>query len=544
MKTKIFLLLLTIIAMNSCDKKSPVDMIITNAVIYSVDTSFNTFESMVIKDGLIAAIGSDKEMRKQFSSDKVLDLNGKSVFPGFIDPHCHFYGYGNGLKEADLRETKSLNEVLERIKDHASKHPEGWLLGRGWDQNDWENKNWPSNEELNVLFPDRPVIMVRIDGHAVLVNQKALDISDINENTEVRGGEILKENGKLTGILIDNAAEKVRSAIPKGGIEEIKKALLEAQENCFAVGLTSVHDAGLNLNVIEMIDELQQEKTLKMRIYAMLSPTKENFEKYMYHGIYKTDRLHIASIKLFADGALGSRGALLIEPYSDDPKNSGLQVASYDYLSKMASLADSFGYQVNTHCIGDGANRLMLNIYGDILKTKNDKRWRIEHSQVIHPNDFNLFGEYSIIPSIQTTHATSDMYWADERLGERIQYAYAYKKLLEQNGWLPNGSDFPIESINPIYGFFAAITRKDQSGWPRNGFQPEEALSREEAMRAMTIWAAKSGFEENEIGSLEPDKQADFVVTDRDIMKIPEMDIFETKILNTFIAGEEVYSSK
>lgn len=544
MKTKIFLLLLTIFSMNSCDKKTSADMIITNAVIYSVDESFNSFESMVVKDGMVIELGSSQKLLKKYSLEKILDAKGKYIYPGFIDPHCHFYGYGNSLKEVDLRETKSLDEVLEKMKDHTKKHTEGWILGRGWDQNDWKNKEWPSNEELNKLFPDRPVILVRIDGHAALVNQKALDIAGINKNTLIKGGEIVHKNGKLSGILIDNATGLVQNIIPKTSKKEIENALIRAQENCFSVGLTSVHDAGLNLEVIETIDELQQQEILKMRIYAMLSPTEENFEKYMYYGVYKTDRLHIASIKLFADGALGSRGALMIEPYSDDPENSGLQVASYEYLHKMASLADSFEYQVNTHCIGDGANRLMLNIYGEVLKTKNDKRWRIEHSQVLHPDDFDLFGKYSIIPSIQTTHATSDMYWADERLGDRIQYAYAYKTLLEQNGWLPNGSDFPVENINPLYGFFAAIARKDQSGWPENGFQPEEALSRKEALRAMTIWAAKSGFEENDLGSLEAGKQADFVITDRDIMEVPEMEIFKTIILSTYIAGEEVYSSK
>ncbi|MCF8380921.1 MAG: amidohydrolase [Bacteroidales bacterium] len=544
MKTKNLLFYLIIIAMNSCSSKKPVDTIIKNAVIYSVDSSFNIFESMVIHEGKILELGKTGNIEKKYSSGNILDMHSKSIYPGLIDPHCHFYGYGNGLREADLKGTKSMDEVLERLEIHSATHPDGWILGRGWDQNDWQVKEWPNNEKLNKLFPDRPVILIRIDGHAALVNQKAIDISGIKPATKIEGGEIIQKNGKLTGILVDNATNMVQSFIPKAGEEEIKEALLGAEKNCFAVGLTSVHDAGLDLNVIEMIDDLHLNQNLKIRIYAMLSPTEENFGKYMYHGIYKTERLHIASIKLYADGALGSRGALMIEPYSDDPKNSGLQVASYEYLHKMAALADSFGYQVNTHCIGDSANRLMLTIYKDILKTKNDKRWRIEHSQVIHPEDINLFGDFSIIPSIQTTHATSDMYWAEDRLGDRIQNAYTYKTLLNQNGWLPNGSDFPIEDINPLYGFFAAVTRMDHSGWPENGFQKEEALSREDALRAMTIWAAKAGFEENEIGSLEPGKKADFVVTDRDIMKVDEMEIFNTRVINTYISGEEVYASK
>ncbi|MGC9338095.1 MAG: amidohydrolase [Bacteroidales bacterium] len=543
MKLKLFLVLMATISWG-CKQKTSIDMIIKNAKIYSVNEDFDVFESMVVNDGEIIALGDDEEISQKFKADKEIDLKGKSVYPGLIDPHCHFYGYGATLQEADLFETTSFNDVLSRLKEHAEKFEEGWITGMGWDQNDWEVKEFPSKEKLDEIFPDRPVLIRRIDGHAALANSAALEIAGIKGPVEVEGGEVETENGEPTGILVDNAIDLVRKNIPEPTEEQIRNSLLAAQENCFAVGLTSVHDAGLDKKIIQSIDSLQKSGELKMNIYAMLSPTKENFEEFMYKGIYRTDKLHIASIKLYADGALGSRGALLIDDYSDDPGNKGLLLSSESYLREMAELADSFGYQVNTHCIGDGANRLILNLYRDILQEKNDKRWRIEHAQIVHPDDVKLFGEYSIVPSIQTTHATSDMYWADERLGDRINSAYTFQTFLQENGWLPNGSDFPIEEINPLLGYYAGVVRKDTKGYPEGGFLPDEVLTREQALRAMTIWAAKAAFEENEIGSLEPGKKANFVVLDQDIMLAPENEIYKTKILETWIDGDQVYSSE
>jgi predicted amidohydrolase YtcJ len=291
-----------------------------------------------------------------------------------------------------------------------------------------------------------------------------------------------------------------------------------------------------------MMDSLQKQGKLQARIYAMLNPNESNFEEFMYKGIYKTDFLNVRSVKLFADGALGSRGAKLIDPYTDEPGNTGILVETPEFLEEISKKAFEHGYQVNVHCIGDSANRLILNIFGNILKEKNDLRWRIEHAQVIDPNDFNLFGKYNIIPSIQTLHATSDMKWAPSRLGaERMKGAYAYKQLLEQNGWLPNGSDFPVEPINPLYGFHAAIARQDASGYPPDGFQIENALTREQALRAMTIWAAKAQFEENEKGSLEKGKFADFVVLEKDIMTINPSEIPTLPVKYTFVNGEKVF---
>jgi hypothetical protein len=355
---------------------------------------------------------------------------------------------------------------------------------------------------------------------------------------------VITQNEEPTGVLIDNASGLVSKHIPNPTREEKINGLIEGAENCFGVGLTYVADAGLPYSSIQLMDSLQKADELKMQTYVMLSPTEKNFNEYVKKGVYKTGRMHIQSIKLFADGALGSRGACMLKPYSDDSDNVGFLVTPRKELKKHARLAYENDYQVNTHAIGDSANRVVLNLYGEILGGKNDRRWRIEHSQVIHPDDFKLFAKYSVIPAVNTTHATSDMYWADERLGEeRLKHAYAYKKLLEKNDWLCNGSDFPVEDINPLYGFYAAVARKDLKGYPEGGFQMENALNREQALKAMTLWAAKSCFEEDSKGSIKKGKNANFVVTDRDIMTVEESKIPGTKVLETFIGGEKVYEA-
>lgn len=434
-------------------------------------------------------------------------------------------------------------EVCTRLVENRKVNSSGWVLGRGWDQNLWPGKKFPDRQDLDRICPDQPVYLIRIDGHAAVVNTAALKLAGIDQHTVVGGGEIIREGGRITGVLVDNAMDLVANLIPEMAEAEEADALVMAQNNCFRVGLTSLVDAGLGAAKVKLLDRLQREGRLKMRIYAMLSPTEENFKEFMSAGIYKTDRLNVRCVKVYADGALGSRGALMLEPYTDAPEKSGLQVSDTRYLYDICRKCYQAGYQMAVHCIGDSANRLTLNIYKDVLKTKNDRRWRIEHVQVVQPDDFRLFGEYNIIPSVQTTQATSDMYWAEDRVGPvRIKGAYAYRQLMEQNGWIPNGSDFPVEQINPLFGFFAGFARMDQSGYPAGGWMMENALSREDCLKAMTIWAAKSCFEENERGSIEPGKMADFVVLDQDIMKAEPLKVPGTRVLETWVGGEKVFS--
>jgi predicted amidohydrolase YtcJ len=546
MKTSFKLLfLMSVMIFMSCNQKEKVDLIISNATIYLVDERFGIADAMAVKDGKIVAAGNNAEITRSYTSDIFLDLDKKPVYPGFIDAHCHFYGYGLGLlKRANLMGTQSFEEILEIMKAHHEKFPSAyWIEGRGWDQNNWPEKAFPVNDKLNDLFPDNPVVLIRVDGHAAIVNDKALQKAGIDVNTKIEGGDVILKNGRPTGVLIDNAIDLVTKNIPPPDKQQMAEALFQAQQNCFAVGLTGVHDCGLEKREIEVIDSLHKSRELKMRIYAMLTPTEETLHEYLGRGIIKNDRLHIRSVKLYADGALGSRGAKLIAEYSDDKGNTGLLLRSPESLRDLCKLAYNQGFQVCTHAIGDSANRLMLDIYGEFLKGKNDLRWRIEHVQIVAPEDFEQFNLFDVVPSVQPTHATSDMYWAVDRVGEeRIKGAYAYRDLLDQTGWLPLGTDFPIEGINPIHTFYAAVVRKDLKGWPETGFLPDNALSREEALKGMTIWAAKAAFEENEKGSLEKGKFADFVVLDKDIMIIADIDIPKVKVLKTFLGGEEVFS--
>jgi len=531
--------------MSGCsNKKTPVDTIYYNAKAYTVDSSFHIAECFAVDKGKFVAIGTTEEINSKFIADSSVNLNGKFVFPGFIDAHCHFVNYAMNLHVVDLTGSLSFEEVIQRIQNFRKNSSSEWIIGRGWDQNKWPDKTFPDKNLLDQLFPDIPVALTRIDGHAALVNSVVLKRAGISSKTKVEGGEIILKNGEPTGLLIDNAMNLYISLIPKLSDKELTKMLIEAQNNSFAVGLTTVSDAGLDLKTINLIKQLQSEKQLQMRMYVMLTPDEKSLDFIKSGDHIKTDYLNVCSVKLYADGALGSRGACLLKPYSDQPEHFGLLTLSPDSMRKICNIAYENNYQVCVHAIGDSANRVVLNVFSSVLKEKNDRRWRIEHCQVVNQNDLLLFGKFSIIPSVQPTHATSDMYWAEDRLGkDRIKNAYAYRQLLEQNGWIACGSDFPIEGINPLFGFYAAISRKDQKGFPTGGFQSENALTREQALKGMTIWAAKADFEENEKGSIEPDKFADFVVLDKDIMTINQEEIPNTKILKTYIAGNLLYSN-
>ena len=541
-------LLLTVIAFSliSCSTKIKVDLLVYNATIYIVDSSFSIAEAMAVNDGKIVETGKIADLQNKYDAKEKVDAEGKFIYPGFIDAHAHFVEYGQSLFTVDLYDSKSIDEVVKRVKDFDSTHPgEKWILGRGWDQNKFPGKTYPTNEELSKLFPDKPVLLGRVDGHAAIANDKALEMEGVKAGDKITGGEIETKNGKLTGILIDNALDLVSAKIPSQTSAKLQQALMEAQTNCFAVGLTTIDDCGLSHRTISFLDSLQKTGDLKMRLYAMLSDAKDNYDFAFSNGKIKTDRLNVRSFKVYADGALGSRGACLLQPYSDKPGWSGFLLSSQQHFDSVAKIIYDHGWQMCTHAIGDSGNRTMLVVYGKYLREKNDLRWRIEHAQVINENDFKLFGEYNIVPSVQPTHATSDMYWAGDRLGpERVKGAYAYKQLLRQNGWIPLGTDFPVEDVSPFKTFYAAVVRKDAKGWPGSGFQMENALTREEALRGMTIWAAKANFEETEKGSLEKGKFADFVILDNDLMKeVPEK-LLQVKVLKTFVDGEKMYEKQ
>lgn len=542
---KITCSLLIAATLMACNNKQKADLIVFNGTIYTIDSAFTTVQAMAIKDGKIIATGTSEEINNTYDAAETIDAKDKFVYPGFIDAHTHFYRYGLGLQTADLVGTKSWDEIVDKLKTFAAQQPDGWVIGRGWDQNDWDVKEFPDNEKLNELFPNRPVLLTRIDGHAAIANRTALTLAGLKEGFTLTGGTLEVKNGRLTGILIDNAIGLVRSKVPEPTAAQMRSALLQAQENCFAVGLTTVDDCGLNYDEVQLIDSVQRSGELKMRVYGMLSDSKRNYDAIFAKGKIKTDRLNVRSFKVYADGALGSRGACLLHPYSDRPDWQGFLLSEPKHFDSIANIIYEKGFQMCTHAIGDSGNRAILNIYGKYLKGKNDLRWRIEHAQVIDSNDFVLFGNYNVVPSVQPTHATSDMYWAGDRLGpRRVKGAYAFNDLMKQNGWIPLGTDFPVEDISPFKTFFAAVIRKDDKGWPAGGYQIENALSRENALRGMTIWAAKSNFEEQEKGSLEKGKFADFIILDKDLLKAPESELLKVQVLHTYLNGEKVFERK
>ena len=544
MRLRIFIFS-TLLFVLSCSHKQKVSLMLYNATIYTVDSSFSVAEAMVVGDGKVIAVGTRRDMENKYDAEEKVDVEGKFIYPGFIDAHAHFVQYATALQSVNLVGTNSWEEVIEKVKSFAQDHTDGWITGHGWDQNDWYVKEFPTNEKLNELFPGRPVLLTRVDGHAAIANQKALDEASIPAGVKMIGGEAVVKNGKLTGLLIDNIIDLVTAKIPAIGEKLFKHLLQEAERSCLAVGLTTIDDCGLSYGEAEMIKKLQEAGDWKMRLYVLLSDKQPNYEYLEKNGIIKTERLHIRGFKLYADGALGSRGACLLQPYTDRSGYYGFLLNTTEHLDSMANRMVQSGFQACTHAIGDSGNRTMLRIYAKYLQGKNDLRWRIEHAQVVNQNDFQLFGENSIIPSVQPTHATSDMYWAGDRLGStRVKGAYAFKELLQQNGWIALGTDFPVEDISPFKTFYAAVVRKDAKGWPGGGYQMENALTREEALRGMTIWAAKSNFEETEKGSIEPGKFADFVILDKDIMKAKELELLQLNVLKTYLGGEKVYERK
>jgi predicted amidohydrolase YtcJ len=541
-KMKKITILILIFSQITFAQKKNIDFIVKNATIYTVNDKFETVNAFAVNQGVFIEVADIKTLTAKYSPKEIIDLEGKSVFPGFYDPHSHFIGLGQMLSQCDLVGAESFEEILERLQKFRKLNPENeWLIGRGWDQNDWSVKEFPTKESLDQLFPDVPVMLTRVDGHALLANTKALSLAKVSPSTKISGGAVEVIDGQLTGILIDNAMGLIKRVMPMQSESQKRKMILEAQKECFKNGLTTVSEAGASQEDVELLMAMHKDGSLKIRDYVMVSVGLRNLDYFIKKGVIKTDRIHVRSFKIYADGALGSRGACLLKPYADDPGNTGFLLTSKSEMDKFFSQIYKSGYQANTHCIGDSANRLVLDLYGKYLRTKNNRRWRIEHCQIVNPADVSKFGKYSIIPSIQATHATSDMYWAGKRLGNRESHGYAFKTLMKQNGIIANGSDFPVEFVNPLFGFHSAVARQDDKNWPEEGYFKENALSRKDALKAMTIWSAYANFEEKERGSIEKGKMADFVVLENDIMKIPSNKIRNTKVLQTWVAGQKVF---
>ncbi|MBZ5554246.1 MAG: amidohydrolase [Acidobacteriia bacterium] len=539
----------------------PADTVLLNGNIYTMNPRNPHGQAIAILGDKIRYVGTNEGAgRFRGPKTEVVDLDGKTVVPGFIDAHGHFIGLGESLQRLSFVETRSFEEVVGMVKQKVAESPRGeWVQGRGWDQTRWPVKDFPHHRELSAVSPENPVWLTRVDGHAGLANARAMEIAGITRQTpDPPGGRIVhdEKSGEPTGVFVDNAMSLIGRHIPPLTRDQIKRAALLAIQKCLADGLTEVHDAGVGRETIEIYKDLVDERRFDFRIYAMImatgspanSPAAMTLDAYLKTGPligYGGNRLTVRSIKIIADGALGSRGAAMLEPYSDDPKNTGLMVTPQEAIYAWAKKATDGGFQVNTHAIGDRANRIWLDIV-ESLEKENPKvkelRLRDEHAQILAMSDIPRLALLHVIPSMQPTHCTSDMRWAEQRVGaERIKGAYAWRSLLKTGVRIAAGSDFPVEDPNPLWGFYAAITRQDQSGWPTAGWFAQERLTREEALRSFTLDAAYAAFEEKLKGSIEEGKLADLVVLSHDIMKIEPQLILRTEVEKTFLGGKLVY---
>lgn len=527
----------------SCMKGKSVDLIIHNARIHTMDESNSVVEAMAIKDGKVVETGPERQIMNKYSAEEYIDAGKKDVFPGFTDAHGHMMSYARQLLSADLTGCKSYKEMIVRVEKYQQSKNPSFIIGRGWDQSLWGTNDLPDNQQLNELFPTIPVLLHRIDGHAVLVNQKALDLAGITPETVVEGGSISVVDGKCTGLLLDNAITLVSERFPDFGKKQLRQALEEVQQELLQYGITGVHEAGVEYDDYQLLSGMVDGKQLHLEIYAMLYPTSDNIALAKRRGIIRNKNLTVRSFKVMGDGALGSRGALLKAPYTDAPHSHGLLTTSETELRNIALMAESVGYQVNIHAIGDSANKIVLNLLREIRERNPDHRWRIEHAQVVDPKDLQLFSETGAFPSVQPTHAVSDQRWAEQRLGaERLKGAYAYKSLLGQAGMLALGTDFPVEQVNPFLTIQAAVKRTNADNEPIGGFLPEEALTEEECLRGMTNWAAYARFDETRSGTLEKGKAATFVIL---AFPFRIRDEFESNYaFKVFIRGKERYTSE
>lgn len=517
------------------------------------DARLQRFSSIVVQDGRIIATG-DNGLRNLVEADKEVDFHGKTVVPGLIDAHGHIQGLGQNLNQVDLRGINSKTSSVAQVANYADQNLDlSWIIGRGWNQVLWPDNEFPNRQDIDLVISDRPVWLTRIDGHAGWANSTALELAGITEDTESPdGGEIVKdENGQPTGILIDTAMGLLEQHIPSESEDMIRANYHAAFEQLLSLGITQVHDAGADQRHLDIYKQLLNEGALPLRVNAMIAGNSPQLTEIMEQGTYRDefDRLQINSVKLYGDGALGSRGAALIEPYSDDPENTGLLVTPEERVSYLFETIHNAGFQVNYHAIGDYSNRLALDTFEQISEQQEgnlrDRRHRVEHAQIVQVADIPRFKTIGIIPSMQPTHATSDMNMAEDRIGpDRIAGAYAWRTFLDQGSIIAAGSDFPVELANPFYGIHAAVTRQDRNNQPVEGWYPEQRMSVQEAIRSFTIDAAYSGHFEDDSGSLEPGKWADFIVLSHDPFIIQAQDLWRIEVYATYVAGERQFKKR
>lgn len=521
------------------------DWLFYDGKIYTANENNDVVSAMAIKGDKIIDLGDSDTLLKKWKVKEKINLQGTTIIPGIIDSHCHLIGYSTEMDPIDLTGVRGVDEMVERIQIYLKQHPDiKFIYGRGWDQNLFPNMQMPNNKLLNKYFLDIPVYLKRIDGHAALANDAALQLANINNETKIDNGIIQKTNDELTGILIDNAMELVEKYIPPLPVSAKVSSLLNLQNQALQFGITSINEAGMNYDDILLLDSLQKENKWKLRVFGMLTLNNDNINRILKQGIYNNNKIVVRSVKLYADGALGSRGAYLLEPYSDDNNNKGIFLLDEAKFDSIAQLCLEYNYQIATHAIGDAAVSNIINWYSKYLDNNNDLRWRIEHCQVINPNDIQKFRQYRIIPSVQPIHAIEDMEWAKSRLGNRIENAYNYKDLFLQNNIIAIGTDFPVSPLNPYINFCAAVYRQNISAYPTEGFQSSQALTKEIALRGMTYYGAYANYSEKQLGSLEIGKKADFAIINNDILNATPQELGNTYSIATFIDGEIVFLLK
>lgn len=535
--------LLALCLLSSCYKGQSVDLIVHNARIHTMGEDDKVYEAMAIRDGKIVEVGPDRQIQNKYTADEFIDAGGKDLYPGLTDAHGHLLGLAQQKLSADLTGSRSMEEMIVRLEKYASRSGKSFIVGRGWDQSLWGTAELPDNQRINEAFPDKPVALFRVDGHAVLINDVLLKKLGIDATAKAEGGIVHVKDGKCTGLLVDNAMNPVYGAIPPFPTKEMRKALEEIQEELFQYGITGVHEAGINYGDIALFKQMADDRSLKIDLYAMLYPSKENIAFAQKNGIYRHKNMLIRSFKVIGDGALGSRGACLKHPYSDQPGHYGVLTTSFARMQEIADICESLGYQMNVHAIGDSTNRLVIDLMEKAYALRPDHRWRIEHAQVLSPADILRLGSTGAFPSVQPVHAVSDQRWAAQRLGtERLRGAYAYRSILQQTGVLAIGTDFPVEHFDPFATIHAAVQRKDKENHPGEGFGANEAITLEECLRGMTFWAAMASFQENRTGSLGKGKDATFVIFESPVKSGGSFR--ENYAYMTFIRGEKVYSGE